>query len=49
MKLKHIAERYDVPEEDLEEFVTRYGSAYEYKESFWSIQSPWMTPSMSMV
>lgn len=24
-----------MPEEDLEEFVTRYGSAYEYKESFW--------------
>ena len=35
MKLSDIAEHYDVPEADLEEFVKRYSVTYKHKSNFW--------------
>ena len=35
MKLSDIAELYDVPEADLEEFGKRYSVTYKHKSNFW--------------
>lgn len=35
MKLSDIAEHYDVPEANLEEFVKRYSVTYKHKSNFW--------------